>query len=158
MSLEGWVPDVGPYLTLEEVVEFAFDYRGNTTIVKRDGTEIVAYIFNRNTYAPEPFIEYFDESGEGPFTLRYTELANIKFTGKDTAAGNSWKAWLERKEREKERSAEQRTQQTAASPSQLAEVRAAEARAIEQRQAELQQRASDVAAQRSAVDATRRRT
>jgi hypothetical protein len=101
VSLEGWVPDVGPYLTLEEVVEFAFDYRGNTTIVKRDGTEIVGYIFNRNTYAPEPFIEYFDESGEGPFSLRYSELANIKFTGKDTAAGNSWKAWLERKEREK---------------------------------------------------------
>jgi hypothetical protein len=101
VSLEGWVPDVGPYLTLEEVVEFAFDYRGNTTIVTRDGTEIVGYIFNRNTYAPEPFIEYFDESGEGPFTLRYSELANIKFTGKDTAAGNSWKAWLERKEREK---------------------------------------------------------
>jgi hypothetical protein len=101
VSLEGWVPDVGPYLTLEEVVEFAFDYRGNTTIVKRDGTEVVGYIFNRNTYAPEPFIEYFDENGEGPFTLRYAELANIKFTGKDTAAGNSWKAWLERKEREK---------------------------------------------------------
>lgn len=101
MSLEGWVPDVGDYLTLQEVVEFAFDYRGNTTIVKTDGTEIVGYIFNRNTSGPEPFIEYFDESGEGPFTLRYSELANVKFTGKDTAAGNSWKAWLERKEREK---------------------------------------------------------
>ena len=101
MSLEGWVPDVGQYLTLAEVVEFAFDYRGNTTIVKADGTELVGYIFNRNTYGPEPFIEYFDESGEGPFTLRYSELANVKFTGKDTAAGNSWKAWLERKEREK---------------------------------------------------------
>ena len=101
MSLEGWVPDVGQYLTLEEVVEFAFDYRGNTTIVRADGTEFVGYIFNRNTYGPEPFIEYFDESGEGPFTLRYSELANVKFTGKDTAAGNSWKAWLERKEREK---------------------------------------------------------
>jgi hypothetical protein len=101
VSLEGWVPDVGQYLTLEEVVEFAFDYRGNTTIVKRDGTEIVGYVFNRNAHAPEPFLEYFDESGEGPFTLRYSELANITFTGKDTAAGNSWKAWLERKEREK---------------------------------------------------------
>ena len=66
MSLEGWVPDVGDYLTLAEVVEFAFDYRGNTTIVKRDGTEIVGYIFNRNTYGSESFIEYFDESGEGP--------------------------------------------------------------------------------------------
>ncbi|HUM15494.1 MAG TPA: hypothetical protein VL086_07395 [Candidatus Nitrosotalea sp.] len=101
MSLEGWVPEIGQYLTLEEVVEFAFDYRGNTTIVKRDGSEIVGYIFNRNTYAKEPFLEYFDEGGEGPFTLRYCDLANVKFTGKDTAAGNSWKAWLERKEREK---------------------------------------------------------
>jgi len=42
VSLEGWVPDVGDYLTLAEVVEFAFDYRGNTTIVKRDGTILAA--------------------------------------------------------------------------------------------------------------------
>ena len=101
MSLEGWVPEVGEYLTLAEVVEFAFDYRGNTTIVRTDGTEVIGYIFNRGTYGPEPFLEYFDENGEGPFTLRYAEVANIKFTGKDTAAGNSWRAWLERKEREK---------------------------------------------------------
>ena len=101
MTLEGWVPEVGQYLTLAEVVEFAFDYRGNTTIVLTDGTEVVGYIFNRNTYEPEPFLEYFDESGEGPFTLRYAEIANIKFSGKDTAAGNSWRAWIERKEREK---------------------------------------------------------
>ena len=101
MTLEGWVPEVGQYLTLAEVVEFAFDYRGNTTIVRTDGTEVVGYIFNRNIYVPEPFLEYFDESGEGPFTLRYAEIANIKFSGKDTAAGNSWRAWLERKEREK---------------------------------------------------------
>jgi len=101
MTLEGWVPEVGQYLTLAEVVEFAFDYRGNTTIVKTDGTEVVGYIFNRSTVGPEPFLEYFDESGEGPFTLRYAGIANIKFSGKDTAAGNSWRAWLERKEREK---------------------------------------------------------
>jgi len=101
VSLEGWVPEFGQYLTLAEVVEFAFDYRGNTTIVKADGQEVVGYIFNRNSYGPEPFIEYFAENGEGPFTLRYSEITNVKFTGKDTAAGNSWKAWLERKEREK---------------------------------------------------------
>ena len=100
MSLEGYVPEIGPYLTLAEVVEFAFDYRGNTTIVKTDGTEVVGYVFNRNTLVPEPFIQFFDEKGDGPFTLPYSEIATIKFTGKDMAAGNSWKAWLERKERE----------------------------------------------------------
>ena len=39
--------------------------------------------------------------GGGPFTLPYAEIATINFTGKDTAAGNSWKAWVERREREK---------------------------------------------------------
>jgi len=101
VTLEGWVPQIGEYLTLAEVVEFAFDYRGNTTIVKTDGAEVEAYVFNRNRSAPAPFIQFFDESGEGPFTLPYSEIATIKFTGKDTAAGNSWKAWLERKEKEK---------------------------------------------------------
>ena len=105
MTLEGWTPEIGEYLTLAEVVEFAFDYRGNTTIVKTDGTEIVGYVYNRDRTPAEPFIQFFDEEGAGPFTLRYSEIANIRFTGKDTAAGNSWKAWLERKERERSPSA-----------------------------------------------------
>ena len=45
MTLEGWVPQIGEYLTLAEVIDFAFDYRGNTTLVKTDGTEVVGYVF-----------------------------------------------------------------------------------------------------------------
>jgi hypothetical protein len=101
LSLEGWAPQVGEYLKLDEVIELAFDYRGNTTIVKTDGTQVVGYVFNRDRRAARPFLEYFDEDGGGPFTLLYADVATIRFTGKDTAAGNSWKAWLERKEREK---------------------------------------------------------
>jgi hypothetical protein len=101
MTLEGWVPEIGPYLTLGEVIDFAFDYRGNTTIVKTDGTHVVGYVFNRDSRAAEPFLQYFDERGEGPFTLPYSAVATITFTGKDTAVGGSFKAWLERREREK---------------------------------------------------------
>jgi hypothetical protein len=101
MSLEGWVPQINDYTSLREVVEFAFDYRGNTTVVKTDGGEVVGYIFNRDADAPDPFIQLFDEQGGGPFTIPYRDIATIKFTGKDPAAGNSWKAWVERKEREK---------------------------------------------------------
>ena len=101
MTLEGWVPQINDYMSLQEVVEFAFDYRGNTTVVKGDGSEIVGYIFNRNSEAPEPFIQLFDERGDGPFNIPYRDIATIKFTGKDTAAGNSWKAWVERREKEK---------------------------------------------------------
>ena len=105
MSHEGYVPEIGPHMTLAEVIDLAFDYRGNTTIVKTDGTEVVGYVFNRNTLVPEPFIQFFDEKGDGPYTLPYAAIATIKFTGKDMAAGNSWKAWLERKEREKAQAA-----------------------------------------------------
>lgn len=101
MSLQGWVPDIGPYLTLEEVIEHAFDYRGNVTVVRRDGSELVGYLFNRDTHAPEPFVQLIDEDGNAPIRLRYAEIASVRFTGKDTAEGNSWRAWIERKEREK---------------------------------------------------------
>lgn len=101
MSLQGWVPDIGPYLTLEEVIEHAFDYRGNVTVVRRDGSELVGYLFNRDSSAPEPFVQLIDEDGNGPLRVRYAEIASVRFTGKDTAEGNSWKAWMERKEREK---------------------------------------------------------
>lgn len=106
MTLEGWVPELGEHLTLAEVIGLAFDYRGDTTVVKVDGTEVEGYIFNRNNDVPEPFIQMVDLAGNGPLKIPYSEIQNIKFTGKDTAAGNSWAAWLERKERKQ-------TQQTA---------------------------------------------
>ena len=101
MTLEGWVPNIGEYLTLGEMIDLAFDYRGNTTVVKVDGTEVEGYIFNRIRDVPEPFIQMFDLAGNGPSRIPYAEIRNIKFTGRDMAAGNSWQAWLERKEKEK---------------------------------------------------------
>ena len=94
-SLEGWVP--GPDDSLTEVIERAFDYRGNVTVERRDGGELVGYLFNRNAEAREPFVQMIDAAGEGPITIPYAAIRTIRFTGKDTAAGNSYAAWLERK-------------------------------------------------------------
>ncbi|MBI2855822.1 MAG: hypothetical protein HYX93_03130 [Chloroflexi bacterium] len=99
-SLEGWTPNLDESMTLAQVVELAFDYRGNVTMVKSDGTEVVGYIFNRDNTVPEPFIQIFDEAGGGPFKIPYSELQGIRFTGKDMAAGKSYEAWLRRKQRE----------------------------------------------------------
>lgn len=101
MSLEGWTPQIGLYLTLEEVIEHAFDYRGNVTVTRRDGAQVVGYLFNRDATAPEPFVEMLDEAGDGPLRIRFADIATISFTGKDTAAGNAWTSWLERKDRER---------------------------------------------------------
>jgi hypothetical protein len=94
-NLEGWVP--GPDVPLTEVIDRAFDYRGNVTLERRDGTETVGYLFNRDARAREPYVQMFDTAGEGPFTIRYADIRAIRFTGKDTAVGNSYAAWLERK-------------------------------------------------------------
>jgi hypothetical protein len=96
-SLEGWVPEIGETLPLSRVVDLAFDYRGNTTVVRTDGTELEGYVFNRDADAPEPFLQVFDVAGGGPHTIRYAEIRTIRFTGKDPAAGNSYAAWLRRR-------------------------------------------------------------
>ena len=95
--LEGWDPVIGDAVSLEGVIDRAFDYRGDVTLVRRDGSELVGYLFNRNAEATPPFVQMFDCAGDGPFTIRYAEIRTIKFTGKDTAAGKSYEAWLRRK-------------------------------------------------------------
>jgi hypothetical protein len=96
-SLEGWEPTVGADLPLAEVVEWAFDYRGDVTVVRRDGVEVVGYLFNRDVEAARPFVQMFDRAGEGPLTIPYEDIRTIRFTGKDTAAGKSYEAWRRRK-------------------------------------------------------------
>ena len=94
-TLEGWAP--GPDVSLADVIERAFDYRGNVTVVRRDGTELVGYLFNRDASVPEPFVQMLDDAGDGPITIPYAVIRTIRFSGKDTAAGNSYTAWLDRK-------------------------------------------------------------
>ncbi len=67
-SLEGWAPEIGPDLTIEHVIDYAFDYRGNTTLVLADGEERIAYVSNHDASAAEPFVQIFDEAGEGPLS------------------------------------------------------------------------------------------
>ena len=95
--LEGWEPVVGVEASLEEVIDRAFDYRGDVTVIRRDGIELAGYLFNRNAEVREPFVQMFDRAGDGPFTIPYAEIRTIRFTGKDTAAGKSYEAWLRRK-------------------------------------------------------------
>ena len=100
-TLEGWAPEPDAELPLARIVELAFDYRGNTTVVKRDGTELDGYVFNRDAEAPTPYLEMFDAEGGGPYRISFAEVRTIHFTGKDTAAGKSYAAWLSRKQAEK---------------------------------------------------------
>jgi len=97
-SLEGWDPGrvEGPDLAF--VVERAFDYRGDVTVIHRDGREVVGYLFNRDVDAGEPFAQLFPRDGADAVTIPYADIASIRFTGRDTAAGSSYAAWLRSRE------------------------------------------------------------
>jgi hypothetical protein len=97
-SLEGWAPQIADPETLAEVVERAFDYRGDVTVVLTEGVEVVGYLFNREREGAEPFVEIMRSSGGDPLTIPYARIRAITFTGKDTAAGASYAAWLRSRE------------------------------------------------------------
>jgi hypothetical protein len=97
-SLEGWDPGAVDGPDLAYVVERAFDYRGDVTVVRRDGGELVGYLFNRNADVQEPFVQIFERDHGDLVTLPYAQIRSIRFTGRDTAAGNSYAAWLRSRE------------------------------------------------------------
>jgi hypothetical protein len=93
-SLEGWDSGSVDGATLAEVVEHAFDYRGDITVRLDDGRQIEGYLFNRDCEVAEPFVKVFERGEAAPLTIPYARIRAIRFTGKDTAAGNSYAAWL----------------------------------------------------------------
>ena len=54
-----------------------------------------------NAEVAEPFLQMFDGAGNGPIRIPYREIRTIRFTGKDTAAGTSYTAWVRRREQER---------------------------------------------------------
>ncbi len=97
-TLEGWDPGPIEGERLARVIESAFDYRGDVTLVRRDGAELVGYLFNRNADVPQPFVQVFAAAGGDPVNVPYADIRSIRFTGRDTAAGNSYAAWLRSRE------------------------------------------------------------
>jgi hypothetical protein len=95
-SLEGWAPVVGRDVKLVDLVDLAFDYRGDVTVRLNDGRVLTGYVYNRDGDVDEPYLQMFDPHGVS-HTLGYAEIGAIAFTGKDTAAGKSYEAWLRRK-------------------------------------------------------------
>jgi hypothetical protein len=104
-NLRGWIPQLATEADIRAVVEKAFDYRGDVTITRknnkdkdREGSEITGYLFDRRI---GPTLEnsvvrlMLATSSERP-AIPYSEIAAIAFTGRDTAAGKSYEAWVKR--------------------------------------------------------------
>src|SRR5246127_1697096 len=94
-NLQGWIPQLATEADIRAVIEKAFDYRGDVTVTKKDGSQIVGYLFNRRigkTLADSMIRLMLPTGAERP-SIPYSEIAGIAFTGRDTAAGRTYEAW-----------------------------------------------------------------
>jgi len=107
-SLQGWVPELASEAELSAALEQAFDYRGDITLTLKSGETIAGYIFDRVTGASlaDSFLRILPQNGAERRKISYADIAALAFSGRDTAAGKSWEAWV-RKYHEKKAAGEQ---------------------------------------------------
>src|SRR5208282_2693841 len=97
-NLQGWIPELATEADVRAVIEKAFDYRGDVTITCKQGSAITGYLFDRrigSTLVNSVVRLMLATSNERP-AIPYSEIAAIAFTGRDTAAGKSYEAWVKK--------------------------------------------------------------
>ncbi len=95
-KLEGWVPALASEEEVRQALEKAFDYRGDVTITRKDGSKIEGYIFDRRTgkTLADSAVRLFPKDADTKISVPYSDIAALAFTGRDTAAGKSFEAWV----------------------------------------------------------------
>jgi hypothetical protein len=97
-NLEGWIPPLASDDEIRLALEKAFDYRGDVTLTLKDGAKIAGYVFDRRTgpTLAESQVRLIPATEDKKVAVRYSDLARIEFTGRDTAAGKSFETWVKK--------------------------------------------------------------
>lgn len=97
-NLEGWIPALANEEELRQALEKAFDYRGDITITRKDGSKIEGYLFDRRSAATlkDSVVRLYPKNSEEKISVSYADIGALAFTGRDTAAGKSWEAWMKK--------------------------------------------------------------
>ena len=97
-QLEGWVPQLASDAEVRDALEKAFDYRGDITVTRKDSSQVQGYLFDRRTGATlaDSFIRIIPSTQTTRLNIAYSDIAAIAFTGRDTAAGKTFEAWVKK--------------------------------------------------------------
>ncbi len=97
-SFQGWIPEIASESELREALEKAFDYRGDITITRKDGSKVEGYVFDRvsGKTLTASFVRVLPRDSSQRVKISYSDIASLAFTGRDPAAGKSWEAWVKK--------------------------------------------------------------
>jgi len=95
-KLEGWIPELASEEDVRQALEKAFDYRGDVTITRKDGATIEGYIFDRRSgrTLADSSVRVIPANKREKLSIPYSEIAALKFSDRDPAAGKSFEAWV----------------------------------------------------------------
>jgi hypothetical protein len=97
-ELQGWVPAMATDEEVRDALEKAFDYRGDITITRKDGSAVEGYVFDRRTGATlaASQVRMLLPGTSQKVSIPYSEIVGLTFSGRDTAAGKSFDAWVKK--------------------------------------------------------------
>jgi hypothetical protein len=97
-NLEGWIPSLATDAEIHAALEKAFDYRGDVTLTLKDGRQVSGYVFDRRTGSSlqDSAVRIIPSTERTKLTVPYPDIAALAFTGRDTAAGKSFEAWVKK--------------------------------------------------------------
>ena len=103
-KLEGTIPSLATDAEIRDALEKAFDYRGDVTITRKDGSVVEGYIFDRRsagTRLADCSVRLFPKDRDVKVTVSYADISRLVFTGRDTAAGKSFETWVKKYQEKK---------------------------------------------------------
>jgi uncharacterized protein YdbL (DUF1318 family) len=98
-NLEGWIPQLATDAEIRAALEKAFDYRGDLTITLKNGEKVEGYLFDRKNDGAtlaDCNVRMIPKGRPEKLRIPYSDIAALAFTGKDTAAGKSFEAWVKK--------------------------------------------------------------
>jgi hypothetical protein len=95
-KLQNWIPELATEQDVREALEKAFDYRGDVTITRKDGSRIEGYVYDRRqgSTLSASLVRILPADGSPRQSVPFSDIAGLNFSGRDTAAGKSWESWV----------------------------------------------------------------
>lgn len=81
-----------------EILEHAFDYRGDVTLTLTDGRSVAGYLFDRRrgrTLA-DSAVRLLPAGSDEKVAVSYDQIRRIAFSDRDPAAGKSFETWIKK--------------------------------------------------------------
>lgn len=97
-GLRGMTVDASDPDRLREAIDFAVDYRGDVTISRvSSGDTIEGYVFDRRAgESASDWTARVMTASDERISIPFDDIAQIEFTGRDTAEGRSFETWMKK--------------------------------------------------------------